>query len=176
MNDLALLDGVRRFDPQALTEAHDRYYRSIFRYIAFKVGNLETAEDLTSEVFVRLLDAVQDCRTPNKSLQGWLICVASHIVNDFFRKKYAAKQNIELTETIASDSSSPIEQIIQKQNLDELRAALEQLTDDQQKVISLRFGYGMSIKDAAIDMGKSEAAVKQLQARAVAALTRLMTH
>lgn len=173
MSELVLLDGVRRFDPQALAETHDRYYPAIFRYIAYKVGSRETAEDLTSEVFVRLLDAVRSCNTPQKTLQGWLICVASHIVNDYFRHKYASPV-IELNEAVASDVSGPVEQLINKQTLEELQNALNQLTEEQQTVIALRYGYNMSIKDVALKLEKSEGAVKQLQARAVSSLTRIM--
>ncbi|MGD2078805.1 MAG: sigma-70 family RNA polymerase sigma factor, partial [Chloroflexota bacterium] len=57
-----------------------------------------------------------------------------------------------------------------------LSKALDELTEDQQNVISLRFGYEMAIKDVAQVMGKSEGAVKQLQARAVAALSRKMAN
>jgi RNA polymerase sigma-70 factor, ECF subfamily len=173
-DELRLLAGVRRLDPQALAEAHDTYYPAIFRFIAYKVGNQETAEDLTSEVFVRLLDAVRDRHAPQKTLRGWLYSVASHIVTDYHRKKYRGSQEVELMETIESDVSGPVEQIVKKQTLETLHEALSELTDEQQDVIALRFGYEMPIKEVAEMIGKSEGAVKQLQARAVAALARKM--
>lgn len=174
-DELTLLAGVRRLDPQALAEAHDTYYPAIFRYIAYKVGNQETAEDLTSEVFVRLLDAVRDRHAPQKTLRGWLYSVASHIVTDYHRKKYRSGQEVELMETIESGISGPAEQTIKKQTLETLHEALSDLTEEQQDVIALRFGYEMPIKEVAEMIGKSEGAVKQLQARAVAALARKMT-
>jgi RNA polymerase sigma-70 factor (ECF subfamily) len=77
-------------------------------------------------------------------------------------------------ETIESDLSGPAEQTIRKQTLETLSEALSELTDEQQDVIALRFGYEMPIKEVAEMIGKSEGAVKQLQARAVAALSRRM--
>jgi RNA polymerase sigma-70 factor (ECF subfamily) len=171
---MTLLAGVRRLDPQALAETHDKYYPAIFRYIAYKVGNQETAEDLTSEVFVRLLDAVRDRHAPQNTLRGWLYSVASHIVTDYHRKQYRGGQEVALMETIESEVSGPAEQTIKKQTLEALSEALHELTEEQQDVIALRFGYEMPIREVADMIGKSEGAVKQLQARAVAALARRM--
>jgi RNA polymerase sigma-70 factor (ECF subfamily) len=175
MDEQRLLAGVRQLDPQALAEAHDTYYPAIFRYISYKVGNQETAEDLTSEVFVRLLDAVRDRHAPQNTLRGWLYSVASHIVADYHRKHYRGGQEVALNEGLESDTHGPAELTIKKQTLEALNAALGDLTDEQQDVIALRFGYEMPIKEVAEMIGKSEGAVKQLQARAVAALSRRMT-
>jgi RNA polymerase sigma-70 factor (ECF subfamily) len=129
---------------------------------------------LTSEVFVRLLDAVRDRHAPQKTLRGWLYSVASHIVTDYHRKQYR-NQEIALVETIESEVSSPAEQTIKKQTLEALSEAINELTEEQQDVIALRFGYEMPIKEVAEIIGKSEGAVKQLQARAGAALARGMS-
>jgi RNA polymerase sigma-70 factor, ECF subfamily len=174
VDEMTLLAGVRRLDPQALAEAHDKYYPAIFRFVAYKVGNQETAEDLTSDVFVRLLDAVRDRHAPQNTLRGWLYSVASHVVSDYHRKKYRGNQEVDLLETIESDVSGPAEETIKKQTLEALSAALGELTEEQQNVIALRFGYEMPIKEVAEIIGKSEGAVKQLQARAVAALALRM--
>jgi RNA polymerase sigma-70 factor (ECF subfamily) len=174
-DELILLAGVRRLDPEALTEAHDRYYPAIFRYIAYRVGNQETAEDLTSEVFVRLLDAVRDHHAPQNTLRGWLYAVAARVVADHHRKHYRGGQEVALTETLESDVKGPAEETIKKQTLEALHEALGELTEEQQDVIALRFAYEMPIKEVAMVIGKSEGAVKQLQARAVAALSRRMT-
>lgn len=175
MNDeQALLAGIRRCDPQALAEAHDAYYPAIFRYVAYKVGHRETAEDLTSEVFVRLLDAVREQAAPQNTLKGWLYGVASNVVNDYFRKQHRNGEEVALFDSIESELSSPAEQVIKKQTLEDLHLALHELTDDQRTVIELRFGYEKPIKEIAETLGKSEGAIKQLQARGVAALARNM--
>lgn len=171
----ALLEGVRRLDPQALSETHSRYYPAIFRYITFKVGDRETAEDLTSEVFIRLLETVRDRHVPRKTLRGWLYSVASHVVNDHYRKQYRDIKEVVLSETLEGDTLRPAEAALNKQTLESLHWAFSQLTDEQRDVISLRFGYDMPIKEVAQMLGKSEGSVKQLQARAVASLARLMT-
>jgi RNA polymerase sigma-70 factor (ECF subfamily) len=173
-DELTLLAGVQRRDPQALAQAHDTYYPAIFRYIAFRVGDHATAEDLTSEVFTRLLHAVSERSAPKNTLRGWLYRVAANVVADHHRANYRVKQ-VELDDKIKSNAVGPAEVAAGKQLLAELSEALADLTEDQQNVISLRFGYEMAIKEVAQVMGKSEGAVKQLQARAVAALSRRMT-
>ncbi len=173
-DELTLLAGVQSRDPQALAQAHDTYYPAIFRYIAFRVGDHETAEDLTGEVFVRLLHAVDERSAPKNTLRGWLYRVAANVVADHHRAKYRVK-HVELHEAIPSDATDPSDVVSGKQLLSELSEALVELTEDQQNVISLRFGYEMAIKDVAQVMDKSEGAVKQLQARAVAALSRKLS-
>lgn len=174
-DELTLLAGVQNRDPQALAQVHDTYYAAIFRYIAFRVGDHATAEDLTSEVFTRLLHAVNERSAPKNTLRGWLYRVAANVVADHHRSNYKVKQ-VELDERIESETVGPSEALTSKQVLAALSKALDELTEDQQNVISLRFGYEMAIKEVAQVMGKSEGAVKQLQARAVAALSRKMTN
>jgi RNA polymerase sigma-70 factor (ECF subfamily) len=173
LDELTLLDGVRRLDPAALEQAHDTYYPVIFRYISFRVGDQETAEDLTSDVFTRLLSSVRDHTAPQNTLRGWLYGVASRVVADYHRKSYRA-EIVELTPAIESKTPEPSEAVSNKQTLEALHAAMDDLTEDQQEVIALRFGYEMPIREVAKQMGKSEGAVKQLQARAVAALSRTL--
>jgi RNA polymerase sigma-70 factor (ECF subfamily) len=172
-DDLNLLERVRRLDPAALEEVHDTFYPAIFRYISYRVGDLQTAEDLTSEVFTRLLSAVRDRSAPKNTLKGWLYGVASRVVADHHRKSYRIQQ-VELSQAIESSTPGPAEAVSNKQNLEALHVAMKELTQDQQEVIALRFGYEMPIREVAQLMGKSEGAIKQLQARAVASLSRIL--
>lgn len=173
-NEQRLLTGVRQLDPDTLTEVHDLYYAAIFRYIAFRVGSQETAEDLTSEVFTRLLSAVRDRSAPQNTLRGWLYGVASRVVADHHRKQYREDQ-MKTMAIASNDSADPLDVVANKLTVAVLASAISDLTKDQQEVIALRFGYGMPIREAANMMGKSEGAIKQLQARAIASLTRVMT-
>ncbi len=175
-----LLQRVRRLEEAALVEVHAHYFQPLFRYIRFRVHDHATAEDLTSEVFTRFLQAVQNKNAPQDTLRGWLFGTASYVLKDYYRaKKRDQEQNITLSDTLAgrlqSDDGS-VGSALALQALEEtLAEALTELTDEQQEVLGFRFGYGMSIREVAITMGKSEAAVKMLQARAVQALARLLS-
>ncbi len=172
-DEYLLLNRARALEPEALEQIHDTYYVPIFRYISFKVNDHEMAEDLTSEVFTRLLSALQDKTAPQKTIKGWLFSVASRVVNDFYRKKYRRKQ-VALENSVPSQADGPAQRVESMITNENLREAITHLTDDQQEVIALRFGYEMSIREVARTTGKSEGAVKMLQARAVAALSRKM--
>jgi RNA polymerase sigma-70 factor (ECF subfamily) len=139
----------------------------------FRVSNQQVAEDLTSEVFLRLLSALRDHTAPQTTLRGWLYGVAFRVVNDFHRKQYR-REEVKLTETIASNSSGPLETVAQQLSWGAVRAAMSGLTEAQREVIALRFGQEMPIRDVAKLLGKTEGAVKQLQARAIANLARTL--
>ncbi len=73
---------LRKLNAQALTEAHDRYYGEIYRYVRYRVGEAMVSEDLSSEVFVRLIESIHDGRGPKSSLRGWLFGTASNLIGD----------------------------------------------------------------------------------------------
>ncbi len=173
-DDPDLLARARKLDPQALAEIHERYYDAIFRFISLRVGDPQTVEDLTSEVFARLLAALRGRAAPNRTLEGWLYRVAAHVVTDLYRHGYRAR-DVELDESLAAHEAGPPEVIEQRLAQESLRQAVGQLTAEQQTVIALRFGQERSVREAAAIMGKSEGAIKQLQARALAMLARGLT-
>ena len=173
-DERSLLAGVQRLEPEALNQTHESYYPVIYRYIVMKVGNRQAAEDLTSEVFVRLLSAVRDQRAPQNTLRGWLFRVASIVVADYHRQRYR-ERDVDWQSVDERSYVDPRRQAAKKEQVEALHEALTELTDAQQEVIALRFGAGMAIRDVAKTMNKSEGAVKMLQARAVAALSEQLT-
>ena len=82
------LDGLRTLDAQAISAVFDQYFPEIHRYVYYRTGDLATAEDLASDVFVRLLEAVKRKRGPETNLKGWLLATASHVVVDHLRRRY----------------------------------------------------------------------------------------
>jgi RNA polymerase sigma-70 factor (ECF subfamily) len=171
------LEGARKLDASALTQIHDRYYPEIYRYVRYRLDNEQACEDITSEVFLRLLDALHQKRGPNKSLRGWLFGTASNLVNDHLRHHYARPVE-ELKEHSDNDhiglSNSPeqfLEDSFQRQ---EVRQAFQKLTGEQQHVLALRFADERSLEETARIIGKSISAVKALQFRALASLRRYL--
>lgn len=172
-DELTLLARARALDDEALAEIHDRYYEPIFRYVTFRVSNQQVAEDLTSEVFVRLLSALRDHTAPQNTIRGWLYGVAFRVVNDFHRKQYR-REEVQLNDGMAGNAVEPLETVARRMSWREVRAAMAGLTEAQREVIALRFGQEMPIRDVAQLLGKTEGAVKQLQARAIASLARTL--
>jgi len=173
-DELLLLARARSLEPEALAEVHDTYYLPIFRYIAFRVDDHETSEDLTSEVFTRLLSALRDRTAPQKTLRGWLFSVASRVVKDHYRKKYRRPQTT-LDDSYPADDISPEQAVAFTLTKENLNKAMATLTEEQQNVIAMRFGQGLPIRDVAQLLGKSEGSVKMLQARAIRALSNKLS-
>nr|WP_255604078.1 sigma-70 family RNA polymerase sigma factor [Oscillochloris sp. ZM17-4] len=164
---------ARAHDTDALAQIHDAYYGPLFRYVSFRVGDRPTAEDLVSDVFTRFLTALRDRKAPQSALRGWLFGVASNVVSDHYRRYYRAP-SAPLDESIISQEAGPEDVAEQAATREDLRRAVGTLTGEQQHVLAMRYGQGLPIQEVARALGKSEGAIKQLQARAIAALTRKM--
>lgn len=174
INETELLNRARAFDTDALAQIHEAYYGPLFRYIAFRISDRHTAEDIVSDVFTRFLGALREGKPPQSNLRGWLFGVAANIVSDHYRRSYRAPST-ELDETIVSHDAEPAEVAEHTADREALREAVASLTDEQQHVLALRFGHELPIQEVARTLGKTEGAIKQLQARAIAALARRMS-
>jgi len=172
--ELILLSRARALDQEAIAEIHDAYYVSIYRYIAFRVNDVQTAEDLTSDVFIRFLGALRDRHAPKNTIRGWLIGTASNVVKEFYRANKRL-QHATLDESTPGEGPSLEQSVGMKMTNEQLRQAMRELPEGQQKVLALRFGYGMRHKEVADTLSQSEGSVKMLQARAIAALARKLS-
>lgn len=173
LEELNLLSRAQSLNEEALAEIHDTYYQGIYRYFSFRVPDHQTAEDLTSEVFLRFLKAIRDRHAPPNTIRGWLFGTARNVAREYYRRNKKT-ETIALQESLPSNLA-PLEKVLSDQmDAQALRAAMEQLTEDQKHVLALRFGYGLPIREVAEAINKSEAAVKMLQARAIISLAEKM--
>ncbi len=169
--DARLIEQVQANDPAALGEVYDRYATKIYTYLYHRLGDRPLAEDLTSEVFLRMLEAARSRRFAQTSLSGWLYRIAHNLVVDHHRRR---AETVPLDAGLVSSQDSPAGSVEARLAQEELRQALEHLTEDQQQVIYLRFGEGLTAKQVAQVLGKPETAVWSLQHRALARLQRIM--
>ncbi len=171
-----LLEQAKRFDPDALRALHDRFYEPVYRYVRFKVGDPHIAEDLTSEVFVRVLEALKRGKVWHTTPDAWIFGIARNVVADHYRKK-GRHVEVVLDERLAVPSEeSPVQHVMAAEQHEELAQAITLLTDEQRDVILLRFMEGLSIKAVAEVLNKTPGAVKGLQYRALRALSEAMQH
>jgi len=165
------LTGLRDLDPQAIGVVYDRYFRDIYRYVFYRIGDQAAAEDLTGDVFVRLLEAVQKKRGPETNVKGWLLSTASHVVMDHLRRRY--RRPLEsIPDSLPDHDPGPLSNLEMREQNRSVQEAYTQLTPEQQHVLALRFGQGFSVEETARQMKKNINAVKALQFRALAALQR----
>ena len=144
----------------------------IYRFVYFRVEDQQTAEDITSQVFLKAwsnLDRFSFSRTP---YLAWLYTIAHNAVIDHYRtrKVTTALDDVQLSQP---DQAEVVENEIDlSAEMKLVKDALQTLTDDQQKVLSLKFIEGMSNHEIARHLGKREGAIRALQMRGLQALAK----
>ena len=171
--DIRLLEGAQRWDVDALEEIYDIYAPRIYRYAYRHLGHLNTAQDVTSETFHRLLDALKNGGGPHTNLSAWLYRVAHNVVVDIYRRQ-PDDPPVSLQDVNLAGSAYPEHRAEHNDRVAWARRALDQLTDLQKQVIVLRYLESLSLKETAQVMNKTVNAVKALQHRAVGHLRRLL--
>jgi RNA polymerase sigma-70 factor, ECF subfamily len=165
------LDSLREMDRHAIGAIYDRYFAEVYRYVRYRINDEVAAEDITSDVFMRLLEATQRKQGPQTYLKGWLIATASHAVNDHLRRQY--RRPVEaLSESLPNGAMSVHAEVDLREQNSMIQSAYARLTSEQQHVLALRFGQGYSLEETATYLKKDINAVKALQFRALAALQR----
>ncbi len=167
-----LLTRLVQYDLTALAQVYDEYHDKIYRYAYWHLGQVDAAEDLTANVFLRLLNAVRDGRSPHKNLSGWLYRVAHNLIVDARRTQ--PQEDLELAEYLEGRGPDLTQLVEQHVEMEHMRTALQQLTETQQQVIVLRFLEGMTSRQVATIMGSTEGAVDALQHRALLALRKVL--
>lgn len=172
-DEQSAVNGLENLDAQSIGAVYDQYFPEVYRYVRYRLNNDTVAEDIASDVFVRLLEASEKKQGPRSNIKGWLIGTASNVVNDHLRRMYR-RPTEALSDSMEDKSTNiPAEVDLREQNR-AVKAAYIQLTLDQQHVLALRFGQGYSLEETATFMNKKVNAVKALQFRALQALQRLI--
>ena len=173
MSEHTLLERARACDADALGELYDQYAPLIYAYLYRRVHDAQLAEDLTGEVFVRVLQAIQSEQFWHTSFRRWLYRIAHNLLVDHYRKQPPVPM-LALDEQLVAAQGDPDSALAEKLSRQDLLAAISQLTPGQQQVLVLRFGEELATREVAEVMGKSVGAVEVLQHRALTALRRIL--
>jgi RNA polymerase sigma-70 factor (ECF subfamily) len=172
-DEQSALNGLRDLDAQSIGAIYDQYFPEVYRYVRYRIDDDTVAEDIASDVFVRLLESSQKRQGPQTSLKGWLVATASHAVNDHLRRRYR-RPTEALSDSMPDAGASVHAEVDLREQNRAVGAAYARLTDEQQHVLALRFGQGYSLEETAHVMKRKVNAVKALQFRALASLQRLI--
>jgi RNA polymerase sigma-70 factor (ECF subfamily) len=173
--EIRLLEHAKNLDLNALAELYDRYAENVFNYMYRRLGDAEAAEDLSAQVFLQMLEALQNDRGWRTTFDAWLYRIAHNLVVDYHRRQSRrARVSLEDAPPILAVDSNPADIADHKLTRERVMLAIQELTPDQAQVVTMRFVEGLSISQVASRMDKTEGAVKALQFRAVASLRRLI--
>ncbi|MGA9715966.1 MAG: sigma-70 family RNA polymerase sigma factor [Aeromicrobium sp.] len=171
----ALVDLAKEGDSEAFGQLYDHYVTGIFRFVYYRVGSKQLAEDLTSETFVRGLRSIQRFSWQGKDFGAWLTTIARNLIADHFK---SSRSRLEFTtESIPegrATAAGPELEVLSQISNEMLFEAVNALPPEQRDCILMRFIQGMSIAQTAAAIGRSEGAIKQLQLRAVRSLAGSM--
>ncbi len=161
---------------EAFAGLYEAYYDKIFRYVMFKTGDTLEAEDLTEEVFLRMLESIGSFKWQGYPFTSWLFRIAHNLVIDYYRKSGRQKKTSldDAMRVVGSDGVDVDRKLDIELSIKEVKDAMGGLTQLQQEVLSLRFAGGLSVAETAEAMGKKENAVKALQHAAIKKLRTLL--
>jgi RNA polymerase sigma-70 factor, ECF subfamily len=169
-----LISAAQRGDEQAFGSLYDAYADKIYRYIAYRVNDNDTAQDLTSEVFLRVVEALPSYQDREIPFLAWLYRIAHARVIDHYRRsqRTGVTQNIDDVELSTEDDIDT--DLMASYHQEQVRRALLTLTDEQQQVILFRFVEGYDLRQTSEILGKTVGAIKVMQHRAIQALNRAL--
>ena len=168
-----LVRRAQQGNKEAISALYQTYAQAIYRYIFYRVPTAADAEDLTAEVFLKMVEGLPKYQITGVPFEAWLYRIAAARMTDFYRRTRRRPQS-ELTENLADARLAPEEQLQRTQEVDALREVLQQFNQDEQTILLLRFVERKSHKEVADALGKTVSAVKSAQHRALVQLANLL--
>jgi RNA polymerase sigma-70 factor (ECF subfamily) len=154
---------LAQHDPLAFEPLYERYVDRVYRYCLRRLGNAHEAEDLTSQVFTRALTALHTYR--GGMVSAWLFQIAANVVIDHVRQRrpQLSLDTIDLT----APAESPIEQIVQAEEIALLHQLLGTIPTEQRELLDLKLNTGLNSQEIGQQVGKSATAVRSILHRAL---------
>ena len=168
----ALVERAQTADRDALEELYLLHFDRIYSYLRMSVGNREDAEDLTTQTFVRMLEAIGRFRFQKAPFSAWLFRIAHNLAIDHFRSRRRVLPEEDVAEPPGSEEASAEDRALDSMGRARMLALIEGLSTEQRQVLTLKFLFEFSNAEAASILGKSEGAVKSLQHHALASLQK----
>lgn len=169
----AVIKQAQSGDTTALTVLYEHYRPDVYQYLYYRMGRPQLAEDLTTEVFIRVIEHLPRYQQRRVAFRAWLLQIARNLAIDHMRKMNV-RDHVDLDDEMPADVDGPETAVDLALTGDHLKNALRRLTADQCDVIVLRFVAEMPINEVARMLNKSESAIKALQARGLEALQKIL--
>jgi RNA polymerase sigma-70 factor (ECF subfamily) len=167
-----LVERAQLGNRDALEELYLIHFDRIYSYLHLSVGNRQDAEDLTTQTFVRMLEAIGRFRWREVPFSAWLFRIAHNLAMDHFRANRRVQTEEKVPEPQGSEESSAEDQALDSLGRAGMLELIEGLSSEQRQVLTLKFLYGFANAEVATILGKTEGAVKSLQHRALASLQK----
>jgi RNA polymerase sigma-70 factor (ECF subfamily) len=167
-----LVERAQGGDRRALEELYLLHFDRIYGYLHMSVGNRHDAEDLTTQTFVKMLESVGRFRWQSAPFSAWLFRIAHNLAMDHFRAHRRWQPEEEIPEPPDSAEPSAEAEAMQSIGRQSMLRLIENLSPEQQQVLTLKFVFNFSNGEVATILGKTEGAIKSLQHRALVSLQK----
>ena len=158
-------------DADAVADLYHAHAPAIFRYFALRVEDQASAEDLTAEVFTKMVSALPAYTDRGVPFAAWLFRIAHDRLIDHYRRS-ALRRSDPLDDRLPDGQPSIESQAIRRTEDQQLHSLIDELTDEQRMVVQLRFVEGYSLEETAQVLNKTVGAIKSMQHRALRQLAR----
>ena len=165
-----LVSRAQQGDRDALEELYLIHFDRIYSYLHMSVGNRHDAEDLTTQTFVRMLESIRRFRWQSAPFSAWLFRIAHNLAMDHFRATRRWQPEEDVPEPPGSEEASAEEQAMHEIGRQSMLELIDELSTEQQQVLTLKFVFNFPNAEAATILGKTEGAIKSLQHRALVSL------
>ncbi|HEY2980441.1 MAG TPA: sigma-70 family RNA polymerase sigma factor [Anaerolineales bacterium] len=171
-DELELVYLSQQGDREMFARLYVAYTDRIFRYVYYRVTDRDLAQDITSHVFLKAWEKLGTYRAGQSPFTAWLYRIAHNAVIDYYRT-YKVSIGLEEADAVVVSHADEVDERLDLQfKSHKLRAALGELTEEQQQVLILRFVSGLSTLQIAQQLGKRQGAVRALQLRGLKGLAK----
>jgi RNA polymerase sigma-70 factor (ECF subfamily) len=165
VDELQAIQACQRGDKAQFGSLYELYFERVYKFIYYKTFHTETAEDLTSRTFIKGLENIDSFDYSKGSFLNWIFSIARNTVIDYYRQAHPHLSTDDVWDLSSQqDISVDVENRIL---LEKVHQYLEKLSGPQREVIYLRIWEGLSYKEVATILGKTEASCKMMCSRAL---------
>jgi RNA polymerase sigma-70 factor, ECF subfamily len=164
-----LIAQAQRGDEQAVTALYEMHVDAIFEYISYRVGSRNIAEDLTSDVFVRMVRGLAQYKERGLPFRAWLFRIAANLIIDHYRT-HKKGPDAPLLDNQPTNDTDPLDRVAKHEDQLRMRLAVKALSEEYQNLLVLRFVENLPYAEIAQIMNKSAEALRAMQYRALKAL------
>src|SRR5690349_23852763 len=167
-----LVELAQQGDREALEALYLMHFDRIYSYLHMSVGNRHDAEDLTTQTFLKMLEAIGRFRWQSAPFSAWLFRIAHNLAMDHFRASRRWQPEEEIPEPPGEAEPSAELTALQSIGRQSMLELIEDLSQEQKQVLTLKFVFNLPNAEVATVLGKTEGAIKSLQHRALVSLEK----
>jgi RNA polymerase sigma-70 factor (ECF subfamily) len=170
----ALVNAAKHGDAEAFTALYHAYADLVYRHLYYRTFRREVAEDLTADVFVRILEGLPSYEERDIPFMVWVYRIAHARLVDYYRRGRQRYEHQDVDTLQMSIEHSLDDALSATQEAELVQKALRYLSPHQQQVIILRFIEGHNLATTAQILGITVGAVKAAQFKAIQRLSQLL--